>query len=123
VGGTLAWLACQLPDALGVPQRTSPVGQTKPGFEELECAAVRGSGNTALLINHCRPFRPVRGPFSFGETECRIGEMNIAGVTIARASIGLGVRLKAIAVAIADGQRPTAESDSRTVRKGGVGGG
>jgi hypothetical protein len=122
VGGTLAWLSCQLPDALGVPQRTSPVGQTKPGFEELECAAVRGSGNTALLINHCRPFRPVRGPFSFGETECRIGEMNIAGVTIAGASIGLSVRVKAIAVAIADGQRHTAESGSELELAGGVGG-
>jgi hypothetical protein len=88
-------------------------------------AALRGSGDAVLLINHLRlKLVPTRSrAFSFGETKCPIGKMNIAGVTIARASIGLGVRLKAIAVAIADGQRPTAESDSRTVRKGGVGGG
>ena len=49
--------------------------------------------------------------------------MTIAGVTIAEGNIGLSVRLKAIAVAIADGQRRTVESDSRTVRKGGVRGG
>jgi hypothetical protein len=49
--------------------------------------------------------------------------MNIAGVTIAGASIGLSVSLRAIAVAIADGQPPTVGSDSRTVRKGGVKGG
>jgi len=61
-----------------------------------------------------------RGLFFFGETKCRIGEMNIASVTIAGASIGLSVRLKAIAVAIADGQRPTAVSDLRTVRRGGA---
>ena len=49
--------------------------------------------------------------------------MNIAGVTIAEGNIGLSARLKAIAVAIADGSQRTAESDSRTVRKGGVRGG
>jgi hypothetical protein len=48
--------------------------------------------------------------------------MNIAGVTIAEGSIGLSVRLKAIAVAIAGVHGPTVESDSRTVRKGGVNG-
>jgi hypothetical protein len=52
-------------------------------------------------------------------TECRIGGV-IAGVTIAGASIGLSVRLKAIAVATAGEQRHMVESDSRTVRKGGV---
>jgi hypothetical protein len=54
-----------------------------------------------------------RGLFFFGETKCRNGEMNTAGVTIAEASIGLSVRPRAIAVAIADGQRPTVGSDSR----------
>jgi hypothetical protein len=43
-------------------------------------------------------------------------------VTIAGASIGLSVRFRAIAVAIADGQRHTAESDLIRVRRGGVGG-
>ena len=48
--------------------------------------------------------------------------MSIADVTIAGASIGLSVRRKAIAVAIADGQRPTAESGSELELAGGVGG-
>jgi hypothetical protein len=39
--------------------------------------------------------------FSFGEIVCRNGEMNIAGVTIAGASIDPNVRLRATAVAIA----------------------
>jgi hypothetical protein len=65
-------------------------------------------------------FRPVRGPFSFGETGCRNGEMNIAGVTIAGASIGLSVRLKATAAPIADGQRHTVGCASKPVQKAGA---
>jgi len=38
--------------------------------------------------------------------------VNIAGVTIADASIDLSVRLKATATGIADGRRYTVESDS-----------
>jgi hypothetical protein len=48
--------------------------------------------------------------------------MNIAGVKIAGASIGLSARLRATAVAIADGQRHTVVSDSTPVQSGGVGG-
>src|SRR5215467_8708994 len=54
------------------------------------------------------------GPFEglfFGRNECRIGEMNIAGVTIAGASIGLSVRLRAIARDAANGTPPTPEND------------
>jgi hypothetical protein len=48
--------------------------------------------------------------------------MNIATVTIAEGNIGLSARLRATAIEIAEGKRPTAESDSRIVRKDGVGG-
>jgi hypothetical protein len=49
-------------------------------------------------------FRPLHGAFFLLETgECRIGEMNFAGVTIAEGNIGLSVRLKATAVAIVGG--------------------
>jgi hypothetical protein len=48
--------------------------------------------------------------------------MNIADVTIAGVSIGLSVRLKATAVVIADGQRPTVASASRRVQWDGAGG-
>jgi hypothetical protein len=46
--------------------------------------------------------------------------MNIADVTIAGASIGLSVRLRAIAVAIADEQGPTVGSDSRRALRAGA---
>jgi hypothetical protein len=46
--------------------------------------------------------------------------MTIAGVTIAGVSIGLSVRRKAIAVAIADGQRPTVGSDSKRALRAGA---
>jgi len=49
--------------------------------------------------------------------------MNIAGVTIAGASIDPSGRLRATAVAIADGKRRTAGSGSKTVRKVRVEGG
>jgi hypothetical protein len=45
--------------------------------------------------------------------------MNIAGVTIAGASIDLSVRLKATAVAIADGKLHTVGSGSRPVQRDG----
>ena len=48
--------------------------------------------------------------------------MSIADVTIAGASIGLGVRLKVIVVGIAGGWRPTAENGSKLVRGDGEGG-
>ena len=50
------------------------------------------------------------------------GEVNIAGVTIADASIDLSVRLKATATGIADGRRHTVESDSELELKAGAGG-
>jgi hypothetical protein len=76
------------------------------------------------LINHDQPnsFRPLRGAFSFGETGCRNGEMNIAGVTIAGANIDLNVKLRATVVAIAAGQRHTVENGSGQVSGDGVGG-
>jgi hypothetical protein len=49
-------------------------------------------------------------------------EMNIAGVAIAGANIGLSVRLRATAVAIADGQRHTVENGSRLGQRGDAGG-
>ena len=64
---------------------------------------------------------PSRGLF-FGETGCRNSEVNIAGVTIADASIDLSVRLKATATGIADGRRHTVESDSELEPKAGAGG-
>ena len=48
--------------------------------------------------------------------------MNIAGVTIADASIDLSVRLKATATGIADGRRHAVESDSELELKAGAGG-
>jgi len=63
-------------------------------------------------------FRPFRWPFSFGETRCRSGGMNIASVTIAEASIGLSVRLRATAAGAADGQRHTAGRGSRVRLRG-----
>ena len=46
--------------------------------------------------------------------------MNIAGVTIAGASIGLSVRHRATAIAIADGQRHTVGSALKPVQKDGA---
>ena len=46
--------------------------------------------------------------------------MNIAGVIIAGANIGLSVRLRATVVAIAGGLRHTAESGSRPVQRDGA---
>jgi hypothetical protein len=48
--------------------------------------------------------------------------MNIEGVTIAEENIDLSVEPKATAAVIAGGKRRTAESDSRTVRRGAAGG-
>jgi hypothetical protein len=62
------------------------------------------------------------GPFEglfFWRNECRIGEMNIAGVTIAGASIGPSVRPRAIASDVANEMPPTPESDcSKEGREG-----
>jgi hypothetical protein len=58
--------------------------------------------------------------FYFGETECRNGEMNIAGVTIAGAIIDLSARRRATVVAIADGQPHTVESALKLVQKAGA---
>jgi hypothetical protein len=58
------------------------------------------------------------GPFEgffIGDAECQLGETNIAGVTIAGASIGLSVRRKATAVPIAGAKPHTVASASRRV--------
>jgi hypothetical protein len=57
--------------------------------------------------------------FSFGETGCRNGEMNIGGVTTAGTSIGPSEKLRAIVVAIAGALRHTVESASKPVQRDG----
>jgi hypothetical protein len=56
--------------------------------------------------------------FFIGELECRNGEMNIAGVTIAELNIELSAKLKAIVAPIAGGQRHTVGSGSELERRG-----
>jgi hypothetical protein len=62
--------------------KKKPGGVTQPGFEQMKKHQTRND----------------RGSLFFGEIVCRNGEMNIASVTIAGASIDSSVRLRATAL-------------------------
>jgi hypothetical protein len=57
--------------------------------------------------------------FSFGETECQNGEMNIAGVTFAELNIDLIAKRRAIAAGAVNAQRLMVGSGSKPVPSGG----